>query len=131
MAAELLGLQLLDVEAMNLIAISGPMSAGELAERVGVATATATRVIDRLEEAGYLRRERDANDRRRVILHPVIENLERIAETFQPAQVRLNAVRDRTDPADIATFIRVLAEVRSALREATVEMRTTRRDRRG
>ena len=47
------------------------MTAGELAERTGLTTGAVTGVVDRLEEAGFVRREDDPGDRRRVILRAV------------------------------------------------------------
>ena len=44
----------------------GSVTAGELATEAGLTTGAITGVIDRLERAGYARRERDAADRRRV-----------------------------------------------------------------
>ena len=47
----------------------GPATPGELAERTGLTAGGAiTAVVDRLERAGYVTRERDANDRRKVIV---------------------------------------------------------------
>lgn len=42
----------------------GPLTMGELARRVGITEKTITGVVDRLERAGQLRRERDEHDRR-------------------------------------------------------------------
>jgi DNA-binding MarR family transcriptional regulator len=42
----------------------GPQLAGRLAEAAGLAPASATRVVDRLEERGLVRRHRDRDDRR-------------------------------------------------------------------
>jgi len=42
----------------------GPLTMGELAGRLGVTEKTITGLVDRLESAGYLARERDTSDRR-------------------------------------------------------------------
>lgn len=61
-----------DVEALIRILVAGdrgvPMTAGQLAAELGLTTGTVTTLIDRLERAGHVRRERDPGDRRRVIL---------------------------------------------------------------
>src|SRR5262245_35025745 len=46
----------------------GPLTMGELAQRLGVTEKGVTGLADRLEEAGYGRRERDTQDRRVVRL---------------------------------------------------------------
>jgi DNA-binding MarR family transcriptional regulator len=43
---------------------AGPQLAGRLAETVGLSAASATRLLDRLEERGLVRRQRDRDDRR-------------------------------------------------------------------
>jgi DNA-binding MarR family transcriptional regulator len=67
--ADQLGMNPTDLECGDLLAYYGPMTAGRLAELVGLTTGAITGVIDRLERAGLVRRERDPNDRRRVIVH--------------------------------------------------------------
>ena len=44
----------------------GPMSAGELSDATGLSTAATTTLLDRLEKKGFIRRERDPEDRRRI-----------------------------------------------------------------
>ena len=41
----------------------------ELSQRIGIATASSTAVIDQLEQRGFIRRKRDAADRRRIIVN--------------------------------------------------------------
>ena len=57
-SAELIGINLTDLNCLNLLALSGRMTAGELARATGLTTASITGVIDRLAEAGYVWRER-------------------------------------------------------------------------
>lgn len=46
----------------------GPMTAGQLAERLSLTTGAVTSVIDRLENAKYVIRKADKDDRRKVIV---------------------------------------------------------------
>src|SRR5947209_4358344 len=64
--AEAVGLNLRDMQAIHLIQLRGAMSPGELGRALGLASASTTALIDRLEQAGYARRERDTLDRRKV-----------------------------------------------------------------
>ena len=50
------------------------MTAGRLAELTGLTTGAITGVVDRLEKAGFVRRERDESDRRKVFIVPVVPN---------------------------------------------------------
>src|SRR5258708_31557950 len=71
--AERIGINSTDLNCLNILSFSGQLTAGQLAQATGLTTASITGVLDRLEEAGFLRRERDASDRRRVVIHLVIE----------------------------------------------------------
>ncbi len=71
--------------ALNIVALTGPMTAGDLARQTGLTTASITGVLDRLEEGGFVRRERDPKDRRRVIVNlNAGPGLREIAPTFGP-----------------------------------------------
>src|SRR6267154_1879546 len=67
-SAERIGVNVTDLNCLNIVALTGPMTAGELARATGLTTASITGVLDRLEEGGFVRRERDPKDRRRVIV---------------------------------------------------------------
>lgn len=56
------------LEVLKRIHEDAPVSAGALAKRVDVGQATMTRLLDRLEQRGFIRRERDVEDRRRVLI---------------------------------------------------------------
>lgn len=58
-----------------------PITAGDLVGHLGLTSGAVTGVIDRLEGAGHLRRERDALDRRKVRLH-YGERGQRLAVSF-------------------------------------------------
>jgi DNA-binding transcriptional ArsR family regulator len=84
-SAERIGINVTDLNCLNIVALAGPMTAGELARATGLTTASITGVLDRLEEGGFVRRERDPKDRRRVIvtLNPG-PGLREIGPTFGP-----------------------------------------------
>lgn len=64
------GLSPSDFEHLTLLIQSGPMTAGHLATQTGLTTGAITGIIDRLEEAGFVQRQQDATDRRRIIIVP-------------------------------------------------------------
>ena len=84
-AADRIGINSTDLNCLNILSFSGQMTAGELARATGLTTASITGVVDRLEEAGFVRRERDPRDRRRVVIRLVLETaLRDVASVFQP-----------------------------------------------
>jgi DNA-binding MarR family transcriptional regulator len=56
------------MRCLDVIQREGPVPAGRLADETGLTTGAITTVLDRLERAGYARRVRDADDRRRVLV---------------------------------------------------------------
>ncbi|HWH92266.1 MAG TPA: MarR family transcriptional regulator [Baekduia sp.] len=66
LAAQRLGINLTDLHCLNVIERRGSITAGELAADAGLTSGAITGVIDRLERAGYARRERHPDDRRRI-----------------------------------------------------------------
>ena len=73
--AGLFGLKATDTKTLDILIQHGPLTAGELAAYTGLATASVTSLIDRLERKDLVRRVRDKEDRRRVIVETVPRNL--------------------------------------------------------
>jgi DNA-binding MarR family transcriptional regulator len=94
--ADRLGMHLTDHKCGDILLRSGPITAGELAERTGLTSGAITGVIDRLEAAGFVRRGKDPNDRRRVIIEPFPERIERgIAPLFESIGRAITDLCDR------------------------------------
>jgi DNA-binding MarR family transcriptional regulator len=75
--ADRLGMNVTDHKCADILLRAGPITAGELARRTGLTTGAITGVTDRLERAGFVRRVRDPGDRRRVIIEPLPQRIER------------------------------------------------------
>ncbi|QBD79899.1 MarR family transcriptional regulator [Ktedonosporobacter rubrisoli] len=71
--ADRLGINAGDLECLGILSRVGPVTAGQLAGLTGLSTGAVTGLVDRLEKAGYVRRWRDQEDRRRVIIQLVRE----------------------------------------------------------
>ena len=80
--ADRLALHVSDLRCLNILLEAGSIPAGELGERTGLTTGAVTRMVDRLERAGYVRREPDPADRRRVMVSPVAERMATIAPMY-------------------------------------------------
>lgn len=79
-----LGLTVTDMECLDFLMERGSATAGQLAEQTGLTTGAITSMIRRLQNAGYLRAERDAQDRRKVIVTPDPEALQRGSALYAP-----------------------------------------------
>src|SRR5215470_20039454 len=95
-AADRIGINVTDLNCLNILSFSGQMTAGQLAKATGLSTASITGVIDRLEEAGFVRRERDAADRRRVLVRLVTERaISEVASVFRPMVRAIQQLAER------------------------------------
>ena len=69
--ARRLGIGITDVSALeHLSSASEPLGPVELGHRLGIRSASATALVDRLEQSGHVHREPRPDDRRRVALVP-------------------------------------------------------------
>ncbi|MFL5825972.1 MAG: MarR family winged helix-turn-helix transcriptional regulator [Thermoleophilaceae bacterium] len=80
--AEYLGIHGTDYRGLDVLDQEGPMTAGRLAERARLSPGATTALIDRLEAKGLVRRTRDTEDRRRVLVEVTPEVGERAAELY-------------------------------------------------
>jgi DNA-binding MarR family transcriptional regulator len=86
------------LRALFVVDKHGPISVGDLADTVGASLASTSSLADRLVRSGHLRRQEDADDRRRVLLvatdqgHAISERMtarfharfERLVEAMTP-----------------------------------------------
>jgi MarR family transcriptional regulator, organic hydroperoxide resistance regulator len=81
-AAAANGLGITDSKTLSALTQEGPMTAGEIAKRLGLTTGAVTNVIDRLVRAGFVRRVADPKDRRKVIVEADLANLEKLSHVY-------------------------------------------------
>src|SRR3981081_1575537 len=81
-----LGISSSDLECLDFLNLEGRVTAGRLAEGTGLNTGAITGVVDRLEKAGFVRRERDENDRRKVFIATNPANIAKIGAFYEPLQ---------------------------------------------
>jgi DNA-binding MarR family transcriptional regulator len=62
------GLNATEEKSLDLLDRFGPLTAGEIGQRTGLAPASVTGLIDRLERKGFARRIKDPQDGRRVLV---------------------------------------------------------------
>ncbi|NUO52738.1 MAG: MarR family transcriptional regulator [Polyangiaceae bacterium] len=91
--ASRIGLSATESKCLDIAVRSNePITAGKLAEQTGLTTGAITGVLDRLERAGFIRREKDENDRRQVlirVLHERLKPVEAIFSDFRAAWEKL------------------------------------------
>jgi DNA-binding MarR family transcriptional regulator len=104
--ADHLGLHPTDLQCLNLLTLEGaPVTTGRVAELTGLTTGSATRLVDRLERAGYVVRERDAADRRRVLVATVPEKIAEFGRLWERLGGNWSVLFDDLDESELALII--------------------------
>jgi DNA-binding MarR family transcriptional regulator len=103
-AAAYLGVNPTDGRAIDVIDQHGRITAGELARELRLSTGAVTTLVDRLERAGFARRVRDDEDRRRVLIEttPVVAELS--AKIYGTPQEALESYADWSDEEAAAVY---------------------------
>ncbi|MGY1915050.1 MarR family winged helix-turn-helix transcriptional regulator [Blastococcus sp. SYSU DS0973] len=113
--AERYGLNRTDVRALVAIMDAArrgeELTAGRLGEAVELRSASVTALVDRLEKVGHLRRTRDAEDRRRVVLQMSDTAMAAGAEHFGGLARDLAAAMEGYTPEELAVVRRFLVEM--------------------
>lgn len=86
--AEQLGVTASDLDCLHVLRRHGPATAAELAREVGLTPGSVSRMIDRLDAAGCIRRTDDPGDRRRVLIEASSEGLARISAYYDGLTTR-------------------------------------------
>jgi DNA-binding MarR family transcriptional regulator len=123
-SAERIGINVTDLNCLNILALTGSMTAGELARQTGLTTASITGVLDRLEEAGFVRRERDSGDRRRVIVRlDSVRGLRDVAPVFAPVVEAWRAAAAAYTDEQLSIILRFQQQLEHIMRDRLIELR--------
>jgi len=123
-----LGLSESDVDALELLLDTGAATAGKLAELLGLTTGAVTRVIDRLEQAGYVRRVSDPADRRRVVVEIVPEKMTTLESMMASLERAAADEADRYSPEQLALIGEFLGRMADLTQSEATRLRTTTED---
>ena len=115
------GLTATDTKTIDTLLRNGPLTAGELARHTGLATASVTSLIDRLEKKGLVRRARDARDRRRVIVEPVQERIAQGASIWGSVRSAYADLLTAYSDSQLETILDFMRRSGHRTRELTVE----------
>lgn len=106
--AQATGQNVTDMTAVGLLVQFGPMGVVELGNRLGIRSASATALVDRLERAGHAERVRDRVDRRRVAITATDAARRANLEAWIPLVRRMDEVCRDLSPAEADVVVRFL-----------------------
>jgi DNA-binding MarR family transcriptional regulator len=119
--ASLLGLHPTDYKVLGILERNGPLSAGEIARWSGLATASVTNLIDRLERKGFVHRLRDPKDRRRVLVEPDSDRVVAARRFFASTRRSLERLYTRYSDRELTIIADFLTRNAERLRNETAK----------
>jgi len=119
------GMSAAESRCLGVLGQLGVATAGQLAKATGLTTGAITGIVDRLEKAGYARREPHPSDRRSVLIRPLPHP--KLGEMLEPAYLKLRdamaAVAADFTPAELIVVARYLTQATDTLRTLTEELK--------
>lgn len=92
--------------------ISGRMSAGQLSRATGLSSAATTSMIDRLERKGFVRRVRETDDRRQVLVEMTGDGSARVWRLYGPLVEEGATLFERFTRAELETLLDLMEKMR-------------------
>ncbi len=120
------GLSESDIETLEELIDMGATTAGKLSEVTGLTSGAVTRVIDRLEQAGYVRRIPDPTDRRRVIVEVIPEKVANSRVTLDRVESKGAEEMSEYSDAQLALINDFLEKMERVNREEAESLRQSR-----
>jgi DNA-binding MarR family transcriptional regulator len=107
--------RLLDVNPTDLRCLDwltgGRMSAGELSRATGLSSAATTSMIDRLERKGFVRRVREADDRRQVLVEMTEDGSARVWRLYGPLVEEGASLFERFTRAELENMLALVKKM--------------------
>lgn len=107
--ADRLGLGPTDHKVLDLLRERAAATGSELAQVTGLTTGAMTGVINRLEEAGYVRRAPDPQDGRKQTLQVVTDRVEALDAVFGPLRTEIAGLLEPFDADKLEAIAEFLA----------------------
>jgi DNA-binding MarR family transcriptional regulator len=120
----LLDLRDVDLDCLDLITQQGPLSPSALARLAGLHPATMTGILDRLERAGWVSRDRDPADRRGIVIRALRDRGAEIFALYAGMNSSLDELCASYDAAALEVIGDFLRRTAEAGRGATQKLTT-------
>ena len=124
-AAVRTGMTVTDLQVIDILDSSDPLTAGQLADLTGLTTGAITGMLNRLEQAGLVRRERDPNDGRRIIVRLAADNdaMRAVRAMLESAGQTWEEVAADYDEERIAILLNFLKRGNALAQQEIVQLR--------
>jgi len=117
------GISATDLDALEHLEADGPLTQRQLGDRLSLTSGAVTMLVDRLEDAGWVRRRPHPSDRRYVLVELSGQAIERTPARLAAYHTRIRAIAGKVPAAHrdaIRSFLQAAAEAASG---AATDMR--------
>jgi DNA-binding MarR family transcriptional regulator len=115
--ARQMGVRITDVQAVDhVVSASQPVGTVELGHRMGIRSASAAALVDRLAASGHLARQPHPSDRRRVTLEATDHARAQVRQALTPLLDEIASISSQLDDDQAHTVLTFLADVTTAMR---------------
>ncbi len=111
-------LSLIHLNVLTVLEVDGPLSMSKLAESLDVSVASATGIVDRMEQRGLVERRHDLADRRVVVVHPAAGGAKVFQDIDDHRRAALSRLLTRLSDAELSGLLnghRALRAARAAV----------------
>ena len=107
-----LGVSAVDLQTFGVIARrDGAMTPTEVSEQTGLPASTVTRVLDRLEQRGFITRGSVPSDRRKIAVDVVESKASEVAQHYAGKIAQIERLIARRTPAEVAAVVSYLNDL--------------------
>jgi DNA-binding MarR family transcriptional regulator len=127
--ARRLGMSAAERKTLGILDQLGVATAGQLALETGLTTGAITGIVDRLEKAGFARREANPRDRRSVLIRALQQEKVRklVRPMFESLSRAVVQMRSHYSAKELAAIDRYLADTTQVLRQEIAKIGSEKR----
>ncbi|WP_135548826.1 MarR family transcriptional regulator [Paenibacillus cymbidii] len=114
--------------SIDILHEKGPITAGELSKLTGLTTGSVTALIDRLEKNGFVQRQPDPKDRRKVIIVPLYENKEDVSRIYLQLHAEMVKLASSYSDEELALITQFLGQASAVLEDQILQLHSKARN---